>query len=565
MGRNKKKKDKWFVADFETTTEKFYLENGYTKVWLYAICDSEKNIVNKGETIEEFFDYCKENLFDCVVYFHNLKFDGSYLLNYLFKNKYPYLDNISRGKPKGFSTLIGSMGEYYSITVNFKSKQQIVFQDSMKLLPFSVNVIARDFNLPIEKLEIDYNDYTVNEKTLNYVYNDVKIDAYALSTLKQNKLEKMTTASSSFNIYKNSFKNKNYFTQLFVDLDKNFLVDYRLAYRGGRSTVNPIYARKTLENIYRYDINSMYPAIMVQCDMPYGTPIYEVEKGKHKFELYKIHIDFKLKDGHLPSLLKKNSVLNLEGSYYIESDSVIELYISNIDLDLLYRNYDVFYIDYIEIWGFKTTKFLFSDYVNKYYELKNNSKGAEKVVWKLLLNSLYGKFGSKVEGYKKIPIFEDEKLRYNKGEVEEMKHYYLPIAIAITSYAHKLLDDMIHEVGVENFVYCDTDSIHCLVPINDKHVDAKELGKWKLESIEKRGKYVRQKTYIVEDTNKNGESEYHITCCGLPQYLKEYYLENTEEKNIFNDFDIGLKIEGKLKPKQVKGGVILVETTFQII
>ena len=36
---------KWYVADFETTNYEFYEQNGYTKVWLYAICDSDANII----------------------------------------------------------------------------------------------------------------------------------------------------------------------------------------------------------------------------------------------------------------------------------------------------------------------------------------------------------------------------------------------------------------------------------------------------------------------------------------------------------------------------------------
>ena len=37
---------KWYVADFETTSHQYYIENGYTKVWLYAICDENAEIVD---------------------------------------------------------------------------------------------------------------------------------------------------------------------------------------------------------------------------------------------------------------------------------------------------------------------------------------------------------------------------------------------------------------------------------------------------------------------------------------------------------------------------------------
>ena len=45
---------KWFVADFETTSYRYYKENGYTKVWLWAMCDSDANITEYGDCIETF-------------------------------------------------------------------------------------------------------------------------------------------------------------------------------------------------------------------------------------------------------------------------------------------------------------------------------------------------------------------------------------------------------------------------------------------------------------------------------------------------------------------------------
>lgn len=74
---------KKFTADFETCT---WLEDE-TYVWAWALCEigNEENI-RIGTNIEEFFNVCsKEN--NPKVYFHNLKFDGSFLIDYLFNNR----------------------------------------------------------------------------------------------------------------------------------------------------------------------------------------------------------------------------------------------------------------------------------------------------------------------------------------------------------------------------------------------------------------------------------------------------------------------------------------------
>ena len=552
------KEKKWYVADFETTSERFYNENGYTKVWLYSICDSEANVVRYGYSIEDFFDYCYKNLLHCIVYFHNLKFDGSFILNYLFNNGYTYKDNLKARDKKGFSTLIGEMGEYYQIKVNFSSNRNIVFADSLKLLPFKVEKIAKDFNLPIRKLKIDYDDYTITQEKLEYIAHDVRIVAMALKVAKGEGMIKMTTASSAYHYFWNML---NFSVQqiAFPELDTDFLVAYRQAYRGGRSMVNPRWQGKILRGVKRYDINSMYPYIMHDCWLPYGNPIKLDKPNQYRFELYKIEIGFTLKKGHLPSLLKKGALFNLDSTYYYETEGVEIMYISNIDLELVQRNYDVYYLKYIEIYGFNTTDMLFKAYVDHFYNLKNKSVGALRTMYKLFLNSLYGKFGTKIIKCCKIPKLENEHLAYEKDVEKEGKHYYLPMAIAITSYAHKLLDDAIYLSGVDNFVYCDTDSVHTFGELPKEMVDQKELGKFKLEAVEDISKYVRQKTYVTKDNDG-----ITITCAGMNDDLKEKVVEEYGE-NIFNIFDVGFKVNGKLLPKQVKGGTILHESTFEII
>ena len=175
-----------------------------------------------------------------------------------------------------------------------------------------------------------------------------------------------------------------------------------------------------------------------------------------------------------------------------------------------------------------------------------------------MLNCLYGKYGTNIDKAHKIPVLDGDKVGFECSKFEEGKKYYLPVAIAITSYAHLLIDNAIHETGIDNFVYCDTDSVHTLGTLPDSMVDNKALGKFKLEAIEEECKYVRQKCYITKE-----DGEYHITCAGMPDNVKEKTI-----KDFGNDvmlfFDKGLKVTGKLLPRRVNGGTILHETTFEI-
>ena len=546
----------WYVADFETTGEDFYNQYGYTRVWLYSICDSDANIVEHGYDIEDFMSHLS-NYRGKTIYFHNEKFDGTFIIDWLLKNGYTYYEDL-KDVERGFSALIGEQGEFYSIDIKMSKKNTIHIHDSLKLLPFKAEKIAEDFNLPVKKLKIDYNDYTITEEKIEYVDHDVKIIAYALKHIKAQGMTKMTTASCAYNEY-TSMRASDYLSYAFPELSVDFLTEWREAYRGGRTQVNPMYARKVVKNVKRFDINSMYPYVMANMPLPYGIPIKCEKPGQYRFELYKVNIGFVLKKGCMPSLLKKGSIGSGVDTYYDSTEDIETMYISSVDLDLVKRNYDVYYLEFLEIYGFYTSTILFRDYVEKWYSRNNNHEGAEKIVYKLMLNSLYGKFGSNVMRARKVPYIKDDgSVGYALGKPIEAKHYYLPVAIAITAWAHKLIDDAIHETGIENFIYCDTDSVHTLGTLPDSWIDNKILGKFKLEAIEETAKYIRQKCYLTYE-----KAKWHITCAGMPEKLKEKVIEESG-RHILDDFDIGLRVFGKLLPKRVPGGTILHETTFEI-
>lgn len=561
------KNKQWYIADFETTGLNEYEKTGRTRVWLYAICDSDSNIVEYGDTIDKFMLWCS-NHHGSLIYFHNLKFDGSFIISWLMENNYPYEETLLSHSKRGFSTLIGDMGEFYQIKINFAPNKQVIFYDSLKLMPLTVKKIAEAFKLPIEKEKIDYDNYTINEETLHYVFNDVRIVAMALKFFRDAGHYRMTIGSNAYHSFIDNFLPS---TAMFPRLPTELLEEWRTAYRGGRTQVNPKYARQILHNVNRFDINSMYPSIMADKPLPYGKPIETDKPGKYRFELYKILTHFKLKDGHLPTLLKNGTLFSKVGeTYWVETPSPVELYISSIDLDLLKKHYQIYLLKYEKIWGFKTTRYLFKPWVLEYYNKKSTTTGGLRLVYKLILNSLYGKFGSRPIGQNKIPSLDEEgKVTYTLSEPHEMGKYYLPMAIAITSWAHKMIDDAIEATGIDNFVYCDTDSVHTLGTLPEQMIDNKALGLFKLEGTEDIAKYIRQKTYIFKQNN-----EWELTCAGMPNSIKQYLIREYGEE-LINTFDIGLHIDEqsphikrddlKLRPIQVPGGTILVPVPFSLL
>ncbi len=226
---------KKFTADFETVT---WLENE-TYVWAWAVCEigNEESIVI-GNEIDSFIDYCKLQK-NSVFYFHNLKFDGEFLIYWAEKHGFRHVEKREEIENMTYTTLISDMGQFYQIVFYFekgnKTVKKVTFIDSLKIIPFSVEQIASSFNLPISKLELDYDKprekgHILTEEERAYIKNDVAIVAKALKVLFDEGLEKMTEGANALADFKSMIK-KSKFKHYFPNLDFNVDKDLRKAYK----------------------------------------------------------------------------------------------------------------------------------------------------------------------------------------------------------------------------------------------------------------------------------------------------------------------------------------------
>ena len=574
---------KKFTADFETTTDP-----NDCRVWAYALCEIG-NIDNfiYGNNIEDFIKFCADKKQNYQLYFHNLKFDGEYIFNYLLNNGFVYVKDKKERRDKTFTCLISDMGQFYSIEIYFhvtkKHTNKVSIFDSLKILNFPVEQIAKDFNLPISKLKLDYDEkreigHILTQHEIDYIKNDVEIMARALQYMFDEKLLKMTIGSDALNNYKEMNKNFNrYFPILDYEIDN----DIRKSYKGGFTYLNEIYKNKETGCGIVLDVNSLYPSVMKYDYLPFGDPLF-FEGRYEEDKLYKLYIQcfscsFDLKKGMIPTLQIKNNPSFLPNEYIKSSEGdIVTLFLTNIDLELFLSHYNVYDITWHNGWKFKALKGLFTNYIDYWTERKINAKKENNnvlyIISKLMLNSLYGKFGLNPRVRGKIPYLNEEGIvKYKLGEEEIRKAIYIPVATFITSYARRktietsqsIKDYTINKYGIDYYIYSDTDSIH-LLNIDEKElkqfvdIDDYELGKWKLESKFTRGKYLRQKCYIEEY-----EDKLNVTVAGLPKKLGKYIN--------FDNFKQGMEIlasdndkDHKLRFKHVKGGVLLVDTDFTI-
>lgn len=255
---------KYFTADFETST---WLEDE-SFVWAWALCEiGNTENLKIGNTIESFFEtVLKEN--NPIVMFHNLKFDGEFLLYYIMHDLgFEYVDKKEK-KDKSFSCLISDMGLFYQIEVYFhvtkKHVKKITFRDSLKIINQSVESIAKTFKLEESKLKIDYNaprerGHILTDEEKEYIKNDVVIVAKGLEFLFNQGYTKMTAGSNALSDYKNII-NPKMFKKLYSPLNYVADQDIRQAYKGGFTYLNPIYEGVDVGEGEVLDVNSLYPS-----------------------------------------------------------------------------------------------------------------------------------------------------------------------------------------------------------------------------------------------------------------------------------------------------------------
>ena len=603
-----------WVADFETTSSERYKKDGTTQVWACGLCEvgNPDNIVIL-KTIEEFISWCEKQPTNDKVYFHNLRFDGNFIIQWLLSKGYKYASKPQEKESRSFTTLISDKGLWYQIEIFFringKKVNKVTLQDSLKLIPLSVKAIAKSFQLPIKKGSIDYgahdflpegSDLTPEEE--EYLIHDVQIVEHAINFFHEQGLSKMTIGACALDEFKKLISKrffKMYFPPPFYD------EDVRLAYKGGFTYLNPKFKNKTLKNMIVLDVNSLYPSVMRGCDgeiLPYGTPIFY--RGKYEeddlYSLYiqKIRCSFKLKPGKIPTIQIKHSMYYQGNQYLTSSDGDRPtLYLTSVDLKLFFEQYDVYEPEFISGWKFKGIKAgaIFGNYVDKWSEVKIKSKEEGNhgmyLISKLFLNSLYGKFGSATKLQSKEPyLSEDGKIHFKLGEVEDKEGVYIGMACFITAYsrlktikaAQKITDEYNAGNSKIQFVYADTDSLHCVSPDHSLpdylDIDPTKLGAWDHEANAVKAKFLRQKCYMEkhiisekaynkamadEDSikslySKEGDKYYYtkITVAGMPETCYPHVS--------FENFKIGATYPGKLAHRTAIGGVVLEDIDFTI-
>jgi len=263
------KKGVLLAADFETTV---YEGQDHTEVWSAAYARLYSDKVSVSHSIDEFFQEIFDYRRNVIIWFHNLRFDGSFILNWLFRNGYAWVDD-KRLNSNEFTTLISEQNRWYLIRIK-TPKSTIEIRDSAKLIPMTLAEMGKAFKTEHQKLDMEYTGYRyagcdITPEEYRYIVNDVLVLKEALEFMLDSGNDKITIGSCAIKEYKGIIGKRDY-ARFMPDmkgekLDESYDAcdadEYiRKTYRGGFC-----YKKKGIERVGEgetYDVNSLYPSVM---------------------------------------------------------------------------------------------------------------------------------------------------------------------------------------------------------------------------------------------------------------------------------------------------------------
>ena len=578
--------NRFITMDIETITQNNKLipylicaYNGLGKIHSYA--EIANGVINQKALFNNFITQLltlftnESNVI--TVYAHNFSaFDGIFLLRHLlpYGKVIPLLHN----------------GKLISIKLRLNvdgyTNKTIVFKDSLLLLPLSLRELCKAFDLSVVKgyfpfgvsnlfyqgllpqielwKNISNNEYTsliaeftgkiwdFKTEAIKYCYLDcvalheilVKFNELIFSHFKVNIINSLTLPSLATRIYRSQFMPANTIYQLLGPVEKNI----RQSYTGGAVDVYIPHNRKNnilnlvsaiFTKLYWYDANSLYPFIMAEILMPVGKPvafsgdIRKIDPLAYGFFYCKITSPYYLEH---PILQRRIKTANGERTIAGLGSWSGWIYSSEMDNAIKYG----YQFEIIKGYQFEKGN-IFKDYVNTMYNLRlEYSKGHPmNLIAKLLMNSLYGKFGMRLESTQ-VEMFdtsneiESQLLKdmldlYGKTIKDFIKldNFIVTVRDSLLNYEYSENEDMFHGVDINiaiasavtaggrmwmstlknnplfKLYYSDTDCAVVDKPLPSFMV-GEALGQLKLEYVIDKAVFLAPKVYalITEDGNQ---------------------------------------------------------------
>ena len=426
----------------------------------------KKALKNWLDNLFKIVDICYQNNIGVKVFFHNAKYDFSYILYYVLNECNGYKNKLSNYYING--SVIDENNTFYSAKINYKTKKRIngklkdktlscTVHDLYKILPSKLAGIGDSLGYP-KGNDFDYDmirpyDYIpTTEELEGYFYRDIEIMCKAYKSMPKFFYGKYTIGSIVKNLYlteylpRLKYKESDIFPNngdcpeyTFQNNELKFMSITNMkevntmilqAYKGGMTIANKKYIGKCLyndklpsflipevdafkinENIFHDDVNSLYPSVMENNSYPVGKPIVihsdYLTDDTEDFEKYLIkEMKENKKKIIIQVCIKRGKVKEDKAPLFLKKDLNKELYNIKKDNDIdIDNSYKAFY----ESLDFNVENITLEEFL----VLKNNYDMIYTINYAIIFNSMEGLFDEFIQDMskKKIEYDKDEFLR----------------------------------------------------------------------------------------------------------------------------------------------------------
>ena len=544
----------------------------HTGIVFWSIVDLKGNHC-EGSTLDEFFGSIIANHITNI-YIHDFSYVCSYLIDYIMSNNWTYNKDgrFDWGKDSdcAYSLFRNDLGALYYLKLFFRTvlgRCSCEIKSSRNKTMSSLRDIYRHFELNIDtSVDIDkLQDNTIqlykkdlNQKVIEQTIVSAAIVAGVIKELKKVGYNKLTIGSDSI---KQWIKLDGDYSYMMPHLDSVAEDNIRYAYRGGFTWINPKYEGVVVNDGIVLDINSLYPYVMRNYELPYGQPNYVTSyQDCNGYFIAHIKVTGYLKDNKVPcisNMMNSNpDSSSIICNEYQEVLNNFDCWLTNYDFELLVNMYEITKIKFIEGYTFRTCNGIFNNFIDTNYEIKRTSSGAKRQISKLMLDSLYGRFGIKTDRFTSLPVYDGKVVSYENGDkLLDKTLRYLPIAVFITSIARYIIITAAVEC-IDRLIYVDTDSLHLVgTDIPECCPISKDLGEYKIEAEFVKAKYIGLKTYIHDEHTERG-IETVVKMAGAPEAVRNQVT--------WDNFVQDAEFNGKTIVKTIPGGTIRIVTKYTI-
>lgn len=344
-----------------------------------------------------------------------------------------------------------------------------------------------------------------------YAMRDAEIGYYAgIWLMKKFGRLNVSLPALAFNYFNRKYTPKG----LYMNPEPELAQKLRLAYKGGRCES---WIRGTPERkVYAYDVVSLYPDVMLRKPFPIGS-----NGLQEKSDIDLSH------DGIALCTVKQDAAIPFLCTKTMCSDGFIKLLFPNGTFQSWFtypelRFFSVKRLGKIlkveKAYETKGSKFYFKDYITEFFQLKQEDiEHAD--FWKLCMNSLYGKFAQDAHS-PELEILADNTIKEHAKPIMKKQNFLTNILVSayITAFSRIKMYGYYEQIGAENLVYTDTDSIHSFKPISNI---GKGLGEIDFK-VEGTGTYLRSKFYLFNDM---------VRCRGMERIFEAHHVRKLIEMN----------------------------------